>query len=317
MNTSEFYFHPPQASTVAPEVDALYFFLVAITIVFSALVAALILYFAIRYRRSAKVDRTPFHPSVWMEVSWLILPLPLLLGIFVWSADVYFTLQRPPAGAMEFTVVAKQWMWKLQHPSGRREIDTLHVPKGQPVRLSMISQDVIHSFYVPAFRMKQDVLPGRYTQCWFEATQVGEFHLFCAEYCGTNHSRMIGKVIVMEPDEYQAWLAGGSPSESPVVAGQKLFEQLRCDSCHLPQGGEQSRGPSLANLAGKPVTLTTGDQVTADDNYLRESILRSANKVVAGYQPIMPSYEGQIGEEQVLQLIAYIRSMGAATEAQK
>ncbi len=315
MNTSEFYLHPPQASTVAPEVDALYFFLVAITLVFSALVAALILYFAIRYRRSAKIDRTPFHPSVWMEISWLILPLPLLLGIFVWSADVYFTLKRPPAGAMEFTVVAKQWMWKLQHPSGRREIDTLHVPKGQPVRLNMISQDVIHSFYVPAFRMKQDVLPGRYTQAWFEATQTGEFHLFCAEYCGTNHSRMIGRVIVMEPDEYQAWLAGGSPSESPVVAGQRLFEQLRCDSCHLAAGGEQSRGPSLANLAGKPVTLTTGDQVTADDNYLRESILRSATKVVAGYQPIMPSYEGQIGEEQVLQLIAYIRSMGA--EAQK
>ncbi|MFO0896372.1 MAG: cytochrome c oxidase subunit II [Pirellulales bacterium] len=317
MNNNEFFFHPQQASTVAPEVDALYFFLVTITVVFSLLVAALIIYFAIRYRRSAKIDRTPFHPSVWMEVSWLVLPLPLLLGIFVWSADVYFTQQRPPAGAMEFTVVAKQWMWKLQHPSGRREIDTLHVPKGQPIRLQMISQDVIHSFYVPAFRMKQDVLPGRYTQCWFEATQTGEFHLFCAEYCGTNHSRMTGKVIVMEPDEYQAWLAGGSPSESPVVAGQKLFEQLRCDSCHLPQGGEQSRGPSLANLAGKPVTLTTGDQVTADDNYLRESILRSANKVVAGYQPIMPSYEGQIGEEQVLQLIAYIRSMGAATEAQK
>lgn len=315
MNSSEFYLHPPQASTVAPEVDALYFFLVAITVVFSLMVAALILYFAIRYRRSAKIDRTPFHPSVWMEISWLILPLPLLLGIFVWSADVYFTLQRPPAGAMEFTVVAKQWMWKLQHPSGRREIDTLHVPKGQPVRLNMISQDVIHSFYVPAFRMKQDVLPGRYTQAWFEATQTGEFHLFCAEYCGTNHSRMIGKVIVMEPDEYQAWLAGGSPSESPVVAGQRLFEQLRCDSCHLAAGGEQSRGPSLASLAGKPVTLTTGDQVTADDNYLRESILRSATKVVAGYQPIMPSYEGQIGEEQVLQLIAYIRSMGA--EAQK
>lgn len=317
MNTSEFYFHPQQASTVAPEVDALYFFLVAITVVFSLLVAALILYFAIRYRRSAKIDRTPFHPSMWMEVSWLVLPLPLLLGIFVWSADVYFTQQRPPAGAMEFTVVAKQWMWKLQHPSGRREIDTLHVPKGQPIRLQMISQDVIHSFYVPAFRMKQDVLPGRYTQCWFEATQTGEFHLFCAEYCGTNHSRMIGRVIVMEPDEYQAWLAGGSPSESPVVAGQKLFEQLRCDSCHVAHGGEQSRGPSLAGLAGKPVTLTTGDQVTADDNYLRESILRSATKVVAGYQPIMPAYEGQIGEEQVLQLIAYIRSLGAAQEAQK
>jgi cytochrome c oxidase subunit 2 len=311
MNASELLLHPRQASTIAPQVDALYFFLVGLTLVFSTLIALLIVVLAIRYRRGAKVDRTPFHPSVWMEVSWLVLPLPLLLGIFAWSAIVYFRIQRPPAGAMEFTVVAKQWMWKLQHPSGRREIDALHVPVGRAVRLSMISQDVIHSFYVPAFRIKQDVLPGRYTTAWFQAVQTGEFHLFCAEYCGTNHSRMIGRVIVMEPDEYQAWLAGGGPTESPVVAGQRLFEQFRCDSCHLPVGGEQSRGPSLAGLAGKPVTLATGDQVVADDNYLRESILRSASKVVAGYQPIMPAYEGQLGEEQVLQLIAYIRSLGA------
>jgi cytochrome c oxidase subunit 2 len=315
---SNFPLFPVQASSLAGQVDALYFALVAISGFFAVAISIAVMVFAIRYRRRhADEVGANIHGSTMLEIVWSVIPLGIVMVIFVWSAAVYMAISRPPADAMDVYVVGKQWMWKIQHPNGRREINELHVPVGRPVRLTLGSEDVIHSFYVPAFRMKQDVLPGRYTQAWFEATQTGEFHLFCAEYCGTNHSRMIGRVIVMEPDEYQAWLAGGSPSESPVVAGQRLFEQLRCDSCHLAQGPEQSRGPSLANLAGKPVTLTTGDQVTADDNYLRESILRSASKVVAGYQAIMPSYEGQIGEEQVLQLIAYIRSMGAATEGQK
>jgi cytochrome c oxidase subunit 2 len=207
---------------------------------------------------------------------------------------------------MEVRVVGKQWMWKFQHASGRREINTLHVPLGQPVKLTMISEDVIHSMYVPAFRMKRDVLPGSYATCWFEATKTGEFHLFCAEYCGTNHSRMTGKVVVMEPAAFEAWLGGGA-NEAPQVAGKRLFEELRCATCHQPASGE-GRCPSLAGLIGREVKLTSGATITADDNYLRESILRPAAKVVAGFQPIMPSFEGQVDEEQLIQLIAYIKS---------
>lgn len=310
-----FQLFPESASTISGRVDALYFFLVGLTIFFTVLVASLIVFFALRYRQSRKVNRDKGPTSYWMEISWMILPLPVLMFIFSWGASLYFSMHRVPDDAMEFNVVAKQWMWKFQHPQGRREIDELHVPEGRPVRLKMISQDVIHSLYVPAFRVKQDVLPGRYTDLWFEANKLGEYHLFCAEYCGTNHSRMTGKVIVMKPNDYESWLAGNRSTEPPEVVGAKLFLQHRCDSCHVSIDGAKPKGPPLEDLFARPVPLANGTTITADENYLRESILYPQKKLVAGYQPIMPTFEGQISEEDIADLIAYIKSLGRPKEA--
>ena len=312
MNTT-FQLFPDAASTAAEQVDALYLFMVGLATVLTVLVATLVIYFAVRYRRTSNVDRSGGRPNIRLEITWIVLSVPLLMGIFYWGASVGFFIFRSPESAANVNVVAKQWMWKFQHASGRREIDELHVPVGRPTRLTMISQDVIHSFFVPAFRVKQDVLPGRYLSTWFEATKPGEYRLYCAEYCGTNHSRMVGRVVVMTPGDFAGWLSGNSRSdESPVVTGQKLFEQLRCGTCHAG-GGAQSRGPALTGIFKKPVPLRGGETVIADESYLRESILRPAAKVVAGYQPIMPSFEGQISEEGILDLIAYIKSL--STEA--
>jgi cytochrome c oxidase subunit 2 len=309
---------PEQASTLAPRVDALYFFLLGVAVFFTVLIAALILYLSIKYRRgNTAVDRTS-NPdrdhAFMMEIAWMVIPFLIAMIIFVWGAWLYFSEYRPPAGALEVQVVAKQWMWKFQHPDGHREINTLHVPLGQPVQLSMISEDVIHSFYVPAFRIKRDVLPGSYSSCWFEATRTGEFHLFCAEYCGTEHSQMTGRVVVLDPAEYQTWLAGGQVNELPVVAGKRLFEEFRCVTCHMPSRTAIAC-PPLENLYQQPVKLTTGQSVTADDDYLRESILRPGAKIVLGYQPLMPSFDGQVNEEQLIQLITYIKSLAKPTNA--
>jgi len=307
---------PEQASTHAPRVDLLYFFLLGVAVFFTVLIAALIVYFSIKYRRgNTQVDRTVSHvESFRTELVWMVVPLILCVMIFTWGADLYFSGYRPPAGALEIRVVAKQWMWKFQHPDGKREINTLHVPLGGAVKLTMISEDVIHSMFVPAFRIKRDVLPGSYANCWFEATRTGEFHLFCAEYCGTNHSRMTGRVIVLEPAEYQAWLAGGNANEPPAEAGKRLFEELRCVTCHVA-GGATGRCPPLENLYDHPVRLVDGQTVKADDGYLRESIVRPAAKVVAGFQPIMPSFDGQVSEEQLIDLIAYIKSLAKPAAA--
>jgi cytochrome c oxidase subunit 2 len=237
--------------------------------------------------------------------------------IFAWGASLFFTISRPPAGALEIQVVGKQWMWKFQHPDGQREINELHVPVGRPVKLTMASEDVIHSFFVPAFRVKMDVVPGRTTTTWFEATKPGVYHLFCAEYCGTKHSGMIGRVVVLEPVQYQQWLSGGAIGEPPALAGEKLFRNLGCNACHRP--GPGGLGPSLEGLFGTSRELQTGDTVMADEDYLRESILNPNARIVAGYQPIMPPFQGRITEEGLLQLIAYIKSLGepARTEAQR
>ncbi|MEX2026683.1 MAG: cytochrome c oxidase subunit II [Pirellulaceae bacterium] len=307
---SDFTLFPKAASTIAGRVDALYLFLVGLTILVTALIAGLIVYYAVKYRRANQVDRTRPATSIWVEVVWILAPLPILLLIFFWGAEIYFAMVRPPANTMKFTVVAKQWMWKFQHPTGQREIDALHVPVGQPVRFTMISQDVIHSMYVPAFRVKMDVLPGRYTTLWFEATEVGEYHLFCAEYCGTKHASMRGKVVVMTARDYQDWLSGGAEKEPPAVAGQKLFEQLRCGSCHLG-GGTPQRGPALHNLFGRPVKMADGSTVVADETYLRQSIVQPQARTVASYQPIMPSFavNFETDEEGLLDLIAYLKAM--------
>jgi cytochrome c oxidase subunit 2 len=308
MNT-EFSFMPEQASSFAADVDAVYGFLLLVSGVFTVLIAFLIMFFAIKYRRGSPADRTRGEGHFFlMELSWIVIPLLLTMVMFYWGAVVFFEQARPPAGAMEINCVGKQWMWKFQHPEGNSEINDLHVPLNQPVKINLISEDVIHSLYVPAFRVKHDVLPGRYTALWFKPTKVGRYHLFCAEYCGAKHSEMRGYVHVMEPAKYQEWLAGRSSTENTADAGAKLFEQLRCNTCHLG-GGQQGRGPALEGLFGSTVRLQGGGTVIADENYIRESIVRPAAKVVVGYQPIMPTFEGQIGEEGLLQLIAEIKSL--------
>lgn len=305
-------FFPEQASTVAKRVDALYYFLLSVAGFFAVLIAGLVIVFAVRYRRRAETDRpAEIHGSLRLELTWTVIPFALTMIMFFWGASVYVTLARPPDDALQVFVVGKQWMWKLQHLEGRREIDELHAPVGRPIKLTMTSEDVIHSFYVPAFRIKQDVIPGRYTTTWFEATKPGTYHLFCAEYCGTQHSGMIGHVIVMEPADYQAWLSGGPPAASLASAGAVLFEQLGCITCH--RGGAGARGPELAGLFGKPVHLQNGETIMADETYIRESILTPQAKIVAGFQPIMPTFKGLVSEEGLMQLIAYIKELGSGS----
>jgi cytochrome c oxidase subunit 2 len=314
---------PEQASQQAGQVDAVYFFLVAVTAFFSLLIATLVVVFAVKYRRRHKDEiGVPIHGSLPLELLWTIIPFFIVMVMFGWGAKVYFELYRAPAGAMEIYVVGKQWMWKIQHVDGRREINELHVPVGRPVKLIMGSEDVLHSFFIPAFRVKADVIPGRYNTLWFRATKPGTYHLFCAEYCGTKHSGMIGSVIAMEPSDFQAWLSGGRGEDSPVAAGAKLFTDLACVTCH--QQESQGRGPVLQNLFGKPVELQDGRKVVADEAYIRESIVNPQAKVVAGFQPLMPTFQGLVTEEQLLQLIAYVRSLtkpepaaGAAPTPQK
>ncbi|HEY0097417.1 MAG TPA: cytochrome c oxidase subunit II [Pyrinomonadaceae bacterium] len=307
-------FTPEQASTVSTEVDALYTYLVAITLFFSVLVTVLIFYFAVKYRRrDANELPQPIAGSIKLETMWTVIPFLIAMTIFVWGASLYFTLYRPPKDAIEIFVVGKQWMWKFQHTEGQREINELHVPVGAKVKLTMTTEDVIHSFAVPAFRIRSDVVPGRYTFAWFEATKTGRYHLFCTEFCGTNHSGMTGWVEVMEPTAYQAWLAGGG-SDSPAAQGDKLFQSLGCATCHRTD--TQGRGPVLTGVFGKPQRMQNGEDVLADEAYIRESIVNPTAKIVAGFQPIMPAYQGQVNEEQLLQLIAYIRSLGAPQQQQ-
>jgi cytochrome c oxidase subunit 2 len=299
---------PERASTIAGQVDALFLFLVAMTIFFAGLIFLLVGIFAWKYRRRSEAERpAAIHGSLLLEALWTVIPLGIALGIFVWGAYLYFVISRPPAAAMEVYVVGKQWMWKLQHPGGQREINELHIPMGRPVKLTMTSEDVIHSFYVPAFRIKADVVPGKYTTTWFEATKTGEYHLFCAEYCGTSHAIMGGRIVVLEPAEYERWLTGGVGEESLPAAGEKLFARLGCNTCH--KGDGTGRGPSLVGKFGKPEKLTTGATVTVDETYVRESILNPQAKITAGYPPIMPTFKGLITEEQMVQLLAYIKSL--------
>jgi cytochrome c oxidase subunit 2 len=302
---------PNAASTVAGRVDALYFYLIIVSVVFTLLIAASILYFAIRYRRRSESELPRgVEGSLKLEIAWSVIPLVIALSFFFWGASVFFTINRPPPDALEVSVVGKQWMWKVQHADGQREINELHVPVGRPVRLTMTSEDTIHSFYVPAFRIKRDVLPGRVSTMWFQATRTGRFHLFCAEYCGTKHSGMIGWIDVMDPVEFQAWLSGGSGSESLASAGSKLFAQHACNTCHRPDS--LARGPNLEGIFGKTVALQDGRTVTADETYIRESIVMPNAKIVAGFQPIMPTFQGLISEEGLLQLIAYVKSLSKA-----
>jgi len=312
----DFPLFPESASSMSGRVDALYFFLIGMSVFFAALICALIVVFSLKYRRSrTRWKGDPIEGSLRLELAWTFIPLGLTMILFAWGARLYFALATPPEDVTDVYVVGKQWMWKLQHPQGRREINDLHVPLGQAVRLTMTSEDVIHSFFIPAFRMKMDVLPNRYTRAWFRATKTGAYHLFCAEYCGTKHSAMIGTVHVMEPQDYERWLSGSVADEPLDVAGQKLFESLRCDTCH--KEAPDARGPSLQGLFGSQVTLEGGGAVLANEEYVRESILRPLAKVTKGFQPLMPTYEGQLGEEQILQIIAYLKTLKDAAEAEE
>ncbi len=302
-------FQPEQASTIARSVDQLYLFITAITFFFTILIFSIIFYFMIKYRRRSPDERPKaIEGSLPLEILWTAIPTLIVAVLFVWSSSLYFRNAQPPPGSMEIFVTGKQWMWKAEHPEGQREINELHVPLGRPVKLTMTSEDVIHDFFVPAFRVKKDVLPGRYTSLWFEATKLGTFHLFCAQYCGAFHAGMIGSVIVMEPDEYEQWLAGGVPGETMEAAGRKVFGQNGCGTCHVADG--TGLGPSLLGVYGQQVPLSNGQSVVADDAYVRESLLIPGAKIVKGYKPIMPSFQGQLTEEQVLDLVAYIRSLG-------
>jgi cytochrome c oxidase subunit 2 len=299
---------PIEASNFAPDVDHLFFYLLAVSVFFTVLIFIAIFYFAIRYRRRSDQELPrSVHTGLALEIAWSVIPFGLTLVMFGWGAEIFFHESRPPDNAMNIYVVGKQWMWKIQHPEGQREIDELHIPVGRPIRLTMTSEDVIHSFYIPAFRTKEDVVPGRYSTTWFTPTKVGKYHLFCAEYCGTNHSRMTGWVYVMEPQDYQAWLNGGRSFGSLAERGEKLFQDLACANCHKPDGS--GRCPRLVGLYGKGVELATGQIVTADAAYLRESILQPDAQIVAGYQPLMPTFQGQVTEEGVLELVEYIKSL--------
>ncbi len=309
MMDSDFPLFPEQASSVAPLVDNLYFFLVAVTGGVTLLVWLAIFYFAIKYRRRPDNELAQEQePPAALEIAWIVIPTIIFLFIFVWGAWVFFRINRVPANAIEVYATGRQWMWKFQHPTGQREINTLHVPVNRPIKITMASEDVIHSLWFPSFRVKMDVLPNRFRTMWFEATKTGSYHIFCAEYCGTQHSGMIGTVIVMEPTEYQRWLAGGSEG-SLASQGEKLFAKYACNTCHMDTA--TARGPMLAGLYGQSRPLVNGQTVVADDNYIRESILNPAAKVAAGFQPIMPTFKGQVSEDDLIRLLSYVKSLPA------
>ncbi|MCX6047621.1 MAG: cytochrome c oxidase subunit II [Chloroflexi bacterium] len=326
---------PDSASTLSGSVDTLFLVLVLLALLFAVPVAGLIIYFAVKYRRGAAVNRSnaPIE-NFKLEVTWMVIPLILSMGVFGWGARLYFDMFTTPKDGMDIYVLGRQWMWEFKYPTGQRELNVLHVPVGRNVRLTLISEDVIHSFYVPAFRIKHDVLPGRYTTAWFQATKPGTYHLFCAEYCGTEHSGMLGSVIVLEQKDYQAWLdqnrmnTGGviaentspgtqtavtAPTQTMAQAGAQTFQHLGCYVCHRPDG--KGAGPSLVGVYGKPVQLANQQVVLADTNYIRDSIIDPNAQIVADYPPIMPTYAEQISEDDLLKLVEYIKSLGSGTEA--
>ena len=291
---------------MAGQVDALYIYLLLVAGVMTGLIYIAVTVLAIKYRRKPGQDAHQIEGSTILEITWSIIPFGVMLTFFIWGAVLYFKERTPPADSTEVYVVAKQWMWKVEHMEGQREINQLHVPTGQDIKLIMTSQDVIHSFFIPAFRIKQDVLPGRYTTAWFKATKPGRYHLFCAEYCGTNHSGMGGDIVVMEPQEYAVWMAGG-PSAPLPETGKQLFASLGCSTCH--RFDVQGRGPNLQGVYNKPVLLEDGRTVIADENYVRESILNPTAKIVSGFKPVMPTFQGIVSDEQLNALVAYVKSL--------
>ena len=300
--------YPEEASNFAPHVDALMIFITAVCLFFAVAVTAAVIFFVFKYRRKeAHEIGVPIHGDMRLETAWIVVPLILALAMFGWGAIVYVDYRHAPSDALDIYVIGKQWMWKLQQPNGQREINELHVPVGVPVKLTMTSEDVIHDFYIPAFRVKKDVIPGRYSSLWFQATKIGTYHLFCAQYCGADHAEMLGWVYVMSPADYAAWLAGGSSSQSMQQAGETIFNKLGCASCHLSDG--TGRGPSLVGIYGKEEALKSGDKRLVDEAFIRHAIVNPNSVVLPQYPAIMPTFQGQINEEQVLQLVAYVKSL--------
>jgi cytochrome c oxidase subunit 2 len=305
---------PVSASSFSGDVDALFAYLMIVAVFFGLLISVGIIYLALRYRRRAPDEiGASIQGSMTLEIAWMVIPFLLCLVMFGWGSAVYVEMRTIPVQALEISVVGKQWMWKMQHSEGRKEINELHVPVDRAIKLTMASEDVIHDFYVPSFRVKMDIVPGRYSTLWFKATKPGKYHLYCSQYCGTNHAIMGGWVYVMEPAAYQQWLAGGPQQGSLADAGSDLFQTLACQNCH--RADSTGRAPSLKGVYGSTVHLNNGQTVLADDTYIRESILQPSAKIVAGYQPVMPSFQGLVTEEQLLQLIAYIKSEGAQSAA--
>jgi cytochrome c oxidase subunit 2 len=301
-------FFPEQASSIASNVDTLFSFIVMTTLFFAVLVTVLVIFAAFKFRRKSEneIGDTIEGNNV-LEVGWTLIPTVIAIGIFAWGAAIYVNYRIPPKDTLDIYVIGKQWMWKLQQPNGRKEINELHIPVNRDIKLILGSEDVIHNFYVPAFRVKMDDVPGRYNTLWFRPTRVGKYHFFCSQYCGTNHAVMGGWVTVMDPAEYAAWLSGESGDVNPVSAGEKLFSQLACNTCHIANG--TGRAPSLNGVYNGKVLLADGTIVVADEGYIRESILQPKAKVVAGYQPVMPTFQGLVTEEQILNLTAYIKSL--------
>jgi cytochrome c oxidase subunit 2 len=313
MMLSDFPLWPDQASTVAPGVDALMTFMCIVTGTVSVLIFVVIFYLAIKYRRTPENQLAQdYEPPKALEAAWIIIPFLIFMFMFVWGSWLYFRIQRVPENALDIYATGKQWMWKFQHPGGQREINTLHVPVNRPIRITMASEDVIHSLYFPAFRVKCDVLPNRYKEMWFQATKTGRFHIFCAEYCGTLHSGMTGWVEVMEPTDYQKWLAGGAEG-SLASQGETLFQKYACSTCHTKDA--TGRGPVLAGVYGSSVMLNDGTTVVADENYIRESILNPQAKIVKGFTGIMPTFQGQMSEDDLLKLVSYVHSLGTQKTA--
>jgi len=301
-------FFPNEASSIAPQVDVLFTFILLTCLFFAVMVTLLAIYAAFKYRRTSPADvGDELEGNLLLEIGWTVIPLVLAIGMFAWGAVIYVNFRTAPRDTLDIYVIGKQWMWKLQQPNGKREINELHVPVNRNIKLILGSEDVIHNFYVPDFRVKMDVVPGRYNTLWFRPTQVGRYRLYCSQYCGTNHAEMTGWVTVMDPADYASWLSDESGAVDPVSAGEKLFTQLACNTCHLPNG--TGRAPSLNGLYSGHVLLADGTTITADDSYIRESILQPKAKVVAGYQPVMPTFQGLVTEEQILNLTAYIKSL--------
>ena len=304
---------PEQASTFAAQVDPIFWFLTIFVGGFTIGLTLVLIGLGVKYQQVPGSGRKTVHiHNMKAELSYAALVTVIAVGLFFWGANVYTQYAYAPDNTIDINVIGKQWMWKLQHPNGMREVNELHIPVGRPVKLTMTSQDVIHDFYIPAFRVKQDVLPARYTTLWFEATKVGEFPLFCAEYCGTEHSTMGGTVHVMKAEEYQQWLDGGV-ALTPVAAGEALFNQMGCATCHA--SGDASRGPVLNGIFAHEAQVNVNgklETVTVDEEYLRESIISPALKVVDGYSPLMPAFKSQLSDEDVINLIAYIKSLGDA-----
>ena len=306
---------PPEASRIAPQVDALLVFMTLVSLVGLVLVGLLVTAFSIRYRQSRNPVATQIEGSTLLEATWTIIPLGLFLIMFVWGSVLYFRIYTPPVNAMNIYVVGKQWMWKAEHPGGQHEINSLHVPINQPVQLTLISQDVFHSFSIPAFRVKREAIPGRYTTVWFEATATGTYHLFCTQYCGTSHSAMIGDIVVLTAEDYKKWLSQSTSGVSLAQNGERLFASLSCGACHNAQ--PDSRGPSLANVYGSKLTLSTGQPVLVDEAYLRQAILNPSAHITQGYAPIMPTYQGQVSEEGLISLVEYIKNLSSNYRVQQ